>query len=77
MCQMRVDLKKVCQKLDLPANSFSLEIFVLKELENDGLVKHFGTTFEVTKAGWPFVRSIAAVFDQYLQDNTTRHSKVV
>jgi oxygen-independent coproporphyrinogen-3 oxidase len=77
MCQMRVDLKKVCQKLDIPASNFLPEIFSLKELENDGLVKHRGTTFEVTKKGRPFIRSIAAVFDQYLQDNTSRHSKVV
>lgn len=77
MCQMRVDLKKVCQNMEIPPNSFSPEIFALRELEDDGLVKHRGTTFEVTRKGRPYVRSIAAIFDQHLQDNTSRHSKVV
>jgi oxygen-independent coproporphyrinogen-3 oxidase len=33
-----------------------------------------GAVLSVTEAGRPFVRSVAAVFDAYLQPATTRHA---
>lgn len=42
----------------------------LKTFENDGLVKISAQGLEVTKAGIPFVRNIAMLFDQYLTKNT-------
>ena len=49
----------------------------LQEMVGDGLVDWDGRRVTVTQAGRPFVRSIAAAFDTYLQPGAARHSAAV
>jgi len=77
MCQLRVDLEKVRKDFGLPRDYFNPEVFALKGFEKDGLVKHQGSVFKVTRKGHPLIRQVAAVFDGYLQEDTSRHSKAV
>ncbi|MBD8067148.1 oxygen-independent coproporphyrinogen III oxidase [Devosia sp. PTR5] len=46
-------------------------------LDKDGLVEMDGETFRVTERGRPFVRTIAARFDRYLNAGAARHSLAV
>lgn len=47
---------------------------VMAENDQDGLLTLSGNSVVVTEAGRPFVRTIAARFDQYLDLGQTRHS---
>jgi oxygen-independent coproporphyrinogen-3 oxidase len=69
MCDLRADLPP--QLLDAAAG---LDRFVA-----DGLVRLHDGVMEVTEAGRPFVRSVAAVFDAYLDRDTAapRHAQAV
>lgn len=49
----------------------------LARLERDGLVRHQGSTVEVTEEARPLVRTIAAAFDAYLPDGTAAHAAAV
>lgn len=57
--------------------NYPLEADVLASYERDGLLESAGEDLLITESGQPFVRSLAAVFDQYLQKNTTKHSRAV
>lgn len=49
----------------------------LAELEADGLIRRSGSSIEVTEAGRPLVRAVAAAFDAYLVQSTTPHVTAV
>lgn len=69
MCQHKIEAKTL--------KDFKSEATILAGFERDGLLERAGSALLITESGHPFVRSVAAVFDQYLQENTSRHSKVV
>ena len=46
----------------------------IEPLEADGLVLRQGDALVVTERGQPFVRSVCAAFDTYLDRTGTRHS---
>ncbi len=69
MCQFRITEKTL--------KAFKPEAAALAGYEQDGLIKRKGGDLVVTESGRPYVRILAAVFDQYLQENTTRHSRAV
>jgi oxygen-independent coproporphyrinogen-3 oxidase len=78
MCDMRVDVARVCAAHDRLLSRFAPEFFRLREMEADGLVKRKGARIEVTSHGRPFVRTIAAVFDaQSASIETGRHAPSV
>lgn len=77
MCEMKVDLKKVCKDFCVPFETFAPEINALFTFETDGLVQRRGKTLQITDKGRPFIRSVCAVFDQYLKSGNARHSRVV
>lgn len=49
----------------------------LASTDVDGVFERSGDNFTVTERGRPFVRSIAAAFDSYLQRGVARHSAAV
>lgn len=74
MCGFPVDLS------DYDAEAFPAERARLASFEQDGLVQMTGTRLSVTDAGRPFLRNIAAVFDQYLPPEgagPNRHSRAI
>jgi oxygen-independent coproporphyrinogen-3 oxidase len=69
MCQNRIE---ACTLKEFP-----FEATQLADFKRDGLVEKNGQGLSITESGVPYVRQIAAVFDQYLQKNTTKHSKAI
>lgn len=77
MCNMKVDLASICHAHDANTGDFAAEMNALSSYEADGLVRRYGEAFEITEAGRPFVRSVAAVFDKYFQTSNARRSRAV
>ena len=51
---------------------FSAELTLLQDMQAEGLVEVSDTDLQITAIGWHFARSVAAVFDRYLQADHTR-----
>jgi oxygen-independent coproporphyrinogen III oxidase len=49
----------------------------LAAMEADGLIGWNGRQIDVTQAGRPFVRAVAASFDTYLAADSQRHARAV
>jgi oxygen-independent coproporphyrinogen-3 oxidase len=77
MCDLSVDLDQVTADFDAGPHLFTEEKTALNAMTKDGIVTLDGNRIEVTEAGWPFVRSVCAVFDTYLAGGQGRHSKAV
>ncbi len=80
MCDLAVDLREVRARhgqamTHLPDLGDAVER--LKPFFEDGLAVADGDRIIVTDAGRPLVRSIAAVFDAYLDPSAVRHSRSV
>lgn len=58
---------------------FRVELELMKQLQEQGLVQLDDSSIEVTPMGWFFVRGVAMVFDRYLQAdrNRNRFSKII
>ena len=77
MCQLQVDLAPHCRHFGRPADHFAPELEMLERLEADGLVAIDGTKLEVPNDARPFLRTVCATFDQYLQPCETGHARAV
>ncbi len=77
MCDLAVDLEPFCPSAETALARFAPELEALAPLEADGLVERHGLRLQVTEAGRPFLRNVAAVFDRYLQARDGRHSQSV
>ncbi len=76
MCYQRVDLEPICQRFQVRADTFLGELKALKPFIKDHLVVRTGNRLEITEEGAPFLRSVAAVFDQHFK-NKNRHSQAI
>ncbi|MEO8297753.1 MAG: oxygen-independent coproporphyrinogen III oxidase [Burkholderiales bacterium] len=80
MCHGRISFESVelAHLIDF-RRTFAAELATLEGLRNDGMLTMDSDGFELTPMGWYFVRSVAAVFDRYLQADQTRErfSKVI
>ena len=58
---------------------FARELELLKQKEEEGMVRITDTGITVTEQGWYFVRGVAMLFDKYLQADRTRvkFSKII
>ena len=72
MCDLAVDLDGVA-----PGQDFTAEFEQLGELVANGVVRVSGSRIEMTEAGRPFLRLVAAAFDAYLPASRARHSIAV
>jgi oxygen-independent coproporphyrinogen-3 oxidase len=77
MCDGEVDLGAVRYDFGLLGADFTEELEALRPMEADGLVRLEGERVRVTRDGSPFVRVVAATFDQYLPKGSARHSQAV
>lgn len=80
MCQGRLDFDALGASHLIDAKAyFAPELEALASHEAEGLVQISEQSVEVTPLGWFFVRSIAAVFDRYLQQDRARerYSKII
>jgi oxygen-independent coproporphyrinogen-3 oxidase len=77
MCRSHVDLAAVAGRHGADVGELLKSKPKLESMEQDGLISWHGTTVEVTPAGRPFVRSVAAAFDAYNHSGGARHSKAI
>ena len=80
MCQGRLDCDALSSARGVDARAaLATELAALAPLEANGLVVRDADAVQVTPLGWYFVRSIAMVFDRYLQAdaNRDRYSRIV
>lgn len=73
MCQGRLEFESIelAHLIDFRKH-FAGELEQLRHLESSGLVVLEPTAIQVTALGWYFIRSVAMVFDKYLQADRTR-----
>ena len=77
MCDLKLSWSRIEREVG-PADDLRAEAEApLAAFARDGLVAMSDDGFEVTECGRPFVRSICAVFDAYLQTSNARHSIAV
>ncbi len=73
VCQGRVEFESLAASylVDVPRH-FAMEMQRLQQMAAQGLVALEPGAIQVTPLGWYFVRSIAMVFDRYLQADESR-----
>jgi oxygen-independent coproporphyrinogen-3 oxidase len=74
MCDLSFPAEELRRRFGTAAEPVLKEAEDLIESDGDNLVERDGETFRVTERGRPFVRSIAACFDSYLETGRARHS---
>ena len=67
MCDFKVDLAAVAAQHGADPATLMDAAPALQAMTRDGLVRWAGYDLDVTKAGRPFVRGVAAAFDTYLR----------
>ena len=73
MCQGRLEFESIeLAHLIEFRKHFAAELEQLRGLESSGLVVLEPAAIQVTALGWYFIRSVAMVFDKYLQADRTR-----
>jgi oxygen-independent coproporphyrinogen-3 oxidase len=75
MCDLRVDLDRICAAHAADLGDFAAELHVLDTLAQDGLVERSGGEIAVPESKRAFVRTVCAVFDAYLSGDSTRYSR--
>lgn len=75
MCDLAFSEAELCRRFGSEAvEPLIAEAHLLLESDHDGLVEATGDGFRVTERGRPFVRSICACFDAYLDTSPARHA---
>jgi oxygen-independent coproporphyrinogen-3 oxidase len=77
MYHLQVELGPLCGRHGRPADHFAPEVAMLEPLAADGLVEIDPSRLRVPPAARPLLRSVCAVFDQYLQPSETLHARAV
>jgi oxygen-independent coproporphyrinogen-3 oxidase len=77
MCRQQADLQRICARHGRTLADLSEELALLQAFEDDGVVVRQGPLLTVTTLGAPFLRSVCAVFDVYLDRSQLRHSATV
>lgn len=77
MCNFEIDLSQIGPDSDSAGDGFRTALAALIPLQNDGLVEVSGSMVKVTETGKPYIRNIAACFDEYWETSSARHSRAV
>lgn len=77
MCDLAFSRCELLTRFGDAARAVIDEADYLTAASSDGIFERRGNCYAVTERGRPFVRSIAAAFDGYLQTGTGRHSAAV
>ena len=74
MCYLSVDVSEVCARYNTDVSEFSPALAAVEDLARKGMCELSGTKISIPNEAKPFVRTIAACFDQY---RTASHSHAV
>lgn len=74
MCDLAFPARELRMRYGRQSEEILREAQALLEADEDHLIESDGEAFRVTDRGRPFVRSIAACFDAYLDSTTARHA---
>jgi oxygen-independent coproporphyrinogen-3 oxidase len=77
MAYLRVDLDRIAARHGLDVGHFTHDLASLAEYEADGLVRLHRNEITVPDRYRPLIRSVAAVFDTYLQPDEGRHARAI
>src|SRR5262245_53949420 len=77
MCDFQVDLAAVGAGHGVRPEHFRTELARLADLEQDGIVRVDGAVVALEEAYWPLARTVAAIFDAYLQPEEQRHAAAI
>lgn len=77
MCDLAVSVPELRHRFGSAAETVLMEMAYAAQGDADGIVEFDGRRFAITKAGRPYVRSVAAAFDTYLPSGAARHSMAV
>lgn len=77
MCRMEVDLAALAREHNVDPAVFDPAFQQIQGMQADGLLRVDGNRIVVLERARPLLRSVAAVFDQYLRSDETRHAKAV
>ncbi len=77
MCNFEIDLNDFDQETGRAKDRFLPVLAALQPLQDDGLVEISCSVVKVTETGKPYIRNIAACFDEYWEKSSARHSRAV
>jgi oxygen-independent coproporphyrinogen III oxidase len=77
MCDFRVDLGEIAARHGTTVGDFRRELDDLAAFEKDGIIALDGWIISIPEACWPLARSVAAIFDAYLQPGEQRHAAAI
>ena len=77
MCTLSAEPGAIRRRHGAEHDYFTAELDTPTPLNDNSLVSSDGGCVTVILAGRPFASLFASTFDNYLQNNTARHSKVV
>lgn len=79
MCQQAVDLQAIADRHRAgdAAALFARELDAAQPFIDGGAVRRAGTRLTMTEAGGTYLRPVAALFDEYLTAESTRHSRAI
>ena len=75
MCDLSVDLAAIAAAHDREPDVFAPELARIDAMADDGIAARDGFRVAVPEAARPFLRTVAAVFDRYLEPEARRHSR--
>ncbi|HEY4635060.1 MAG TPA: coproporphyrinogen III oxidase, partial [Rhodospirillales bacterium] len=76
MCGLEVDLEATAAAHGT-VEPFAAELARLAAMAADGVIELTGTRVRISEVGRPWMRTVAAVFDRYLEAGKARHSLAV
>ncbi len=77
MCDFEVDLQEMLESTICSAEKFIPALIALEPLRNDGLVEIEQLVVKATPEGRPYIRNVAACFDDCQEKDEQRYSRVV
>ena len=77
MCELTVNLAPLARAHGFAEDTFDADLAQLEPLVADGLVAVAGSTVRIPEDARLMMRTVAAVFDRYLQTGRGRHSRAV
>jgi oxygen-independent coproporphyrinogen-3 oxidase len=77
MCDLEADVGTICADLGASADALAADMERLAPLVEDGVCRIDDGRVQLTDAGRPLVRLVAAAFDSYLDHQAERHSRAV
>ena len=77
ICDLRLSAAEVAEKFGSASAPILVEMAAMDDLVEDGLIESDDEGIRLTEVGRPFVRTVCARFDAYLNKGAARHSVAV